>query len=152
MKTKRKSVIPRLIQECKKIAFPLIISSLITLLTVAAGLYAPDVLGNLTQKIYGGDGVEFSDEAKAKIEILEKQGYGNLPICVAKTQYSFSDDATLLGAPNGFNIHVRDVKVSSGAGFIVVYTGTVMTMPGLPKIPAAENIDVDDSEKIKGLF
>lgn len=107
---------------------------------------------DLTQKIYGGDGVEFSDEAKAKIEILEKQGYGNLPICVAKTQYSFSDDATLLGAPNGFNIHVRDVKVSSGAGFIVVYTGTVMTMPGLPKIPAAENIDVDDSEKIKGLF
>lgn len=107
---------------------------------------------DLTQKIYGGDGVEFSDGAKAKIEILEKQGYGNLPICVAKTQYSFSDDATLLGAPNGFNIHVRDVKVSSGAGFIVVYTGTVMTMPGLPKIPAAENIDVDDSEKIKGLF
>lgn len=107
---------------------------------------------DLTQKIYGGDGVEFSDEARAKIEILEKQGYGNLPICVAKTQYSFSDDATLLGAPNGFNIHVRDVKVSSGAGFIVVYTGTVMTMPGLPKIPAAENIDVDDSEKIKGLF
>lgn len=107
---------------------------------------------DLTQKIYGGDGVEFSDEAKAKIEILEKQGYGNLPICVAKTQYSFSDDATLLGAPNGFNIHVRNVKVSSGAGFIVVYTGTVMTMPGLPKIPAAENIDVDDSEKIKGLF
>ncbi len=107
---------------------------------------------DLTKKIYGGDGVEFSDEAKAKIEILEKQGYGNLPICVAKTQYSFSDDATLLGAPKGFNIHVRDVKVSSGAGFIVVYTGTVMTMPGLPKIPAAENIDVDDSEKIKGLF
>ena len=107
---------------------------------------------DLTQKIYGGDGVEFSDEAKAKIEILEKQGYGNLPICVAKTQYSFSDDATLLGAPKGFNIHVRDVKVSSGAGFIVVYTGTVMTMPGLPKIPAAENIDVDDSKKIKGLF
>lgn len=107
---------------------------------------------DLTQKIYGGDGVEFSDEARAKIEILEKQGYGNLPVCIAKTQYSFSDDATLLGAPNGFNIHVRDVKVSSGAGFIVVYTGTVMTMPGLPKIPAAENIDVDDSEKIKGLF
>ena len=107
---------------------------------------------DLTQKIYGGDGVEFSDEAKAKIEILEKQGYGNLPICVAKTQYSFSDDATLLGAPKGFNSHVRDVKVSSGAGFIVVYTGTVMTMPGLPKIPAAENIDVDDSDKIKGLF
>lgn len=107
---------------------------------------------DLTKKIYGGDGVEFSDEAKAKIEILEKQGYGKLPICVAKTQYSFSDDATLLGAPKGFNIHVRDVKVSSGAGFIVVYTGTVMTMPGLPKIPAAENIDVDDSEKIKGLF
>ena len=107
---------------------------------------------DLTQKIYGGDGVEFSDEAKAKIEILEKQGYGKLPICVAKTQYSFSDDATLLGAPKGFDIHVRDVKVSSGAGFIVVYTGTVMTMPGLPKIPAAENIDVDDSEKIKGLF
>lgn len=107
---------------------------------------------DLTQKIYGGGDVEFSDEAKAKIEILEKQGYGNLPICVAKTQYSFSDNATLLGAPKGFNIHVRDVKVSSGAGFIVVYTGTVMTMPGLPKIPAAENIDVDDSEKIKGLF
>ena len=109
-------------------------------------------IADLVTKVYGGDGVTISDDAKAKIEILERQGYGNLPICVAKTQYSFSDDPSLLGAPKGFTVNVANVKVSSGAGFIVVYTGKVMTMPGLPKIPAAENIDVDDDGKIKGLF
>ena len=79
-------------------------------------------------------------------------GYGNLPICVAKTQYSFSDDPTKLGAPDGFTVTVRNVKVSAGAGFIVVLTGDIMTMPGLPKVPAAMKIDVDEDGKITGLF
>ena len=79
-------------------------------------------------------------------------GYGNLPVCVAKTQYSFSDDPTKLGAPDGFTVTVRNVKVSAGAGFIVVLTGDIMTMPGLPKVPAAMKIDVDENGKITGLF
>ena len=79
-------------------------------------------------------------------------GYGNMPICVAKTQYSFSDDPTKLGAPDGFTVTVRNVKVSAGAGFIVVLTGDIMTMPGLPKVPAAMKIDVDENGKITGLF
>ena len=83
---------------------------------------------------------------------LEDLGFGNLPICVAKTQYSFSDDQNLLGAPRGFDLTVRNLKVSAGAGFIVALTGNIMTMPGLPKKPAAENIDVDASGKITGLF
>ena len=83
---------------------------------------------------------------------LEDLGYGDLPICVAKTQYSFSDDPNLLGAPRGFDLTVRNLKVSAGAGFIVALTGDIMTMPGLPKKPAAENIDVDASGKITGLF
>ena len=86
------------------------------------------------------------------MEQLESLGFSNLPICMAKTQYSFSDDASLLGAPKGFNITVRNLKVSSGAGFIVALTGDIMTMPGLPKVPAAENIDVDETGKITGLF
>ena len=83
---------------------------------------------------------------------LEALGYDKLPICMAKTQYSFSDDQTLLGAPKGFNITVRNLKVSAGAGFIVALTGDIMTMPGLPKVPAAERIDVDENGKISGLF
>ena len=90
--------------------------------------------------------------AKKQIEALENLGFGNMPICVAKTQYSFSDDPTKLGAPEDFTVTVRNVKVSAGAGFIVALTGEIMTMPGLPKIPAAEKIDVDESGKISGLF
>ena len=103
-------------------------------------------------KIYGGDGVIFSDEAKKQIKALEDLGFSNLPVCIAKTQYSFSDDITKLGAPTGFKITVRSLKVSAGAGFIVVLTGNIMTMPGLPKVPAAEKIDVDEDGKIYGLF
>ena len=87
-----------------------------------------------------------------KIEKLEKLGYGNLPVCMAKTQYSLSDDPTLLGRPEGFTLNVRDVYVSAGAGFVVVLTGAVMTMPGLPKKPAAFDIDVDEKGNITGLF
>ena len=103
-------------------------------------------------KIYGGDGVEILPEAKEQIEKLESLGFSKMPVCIAKTQYSFSDNATLLGAPEGFKITVKRVKASAGAGFIVVLTGDIMTMPGLPKIPAAEKIDVDENGKITGLF
>ena len=106
----------------------------------------------IVTKIYGGDGVTFSTSCEKEIETLTKLGYDNLPICMAKTQYSFSDDATLLGAPKGFTVNVRKVKVSAGAGFIVALTGEIMTMPGLPKVPAAENIDVDEDGNIRGLF
>ena len=106
----------------------------------------------IVTKIYGGDGVTFSASCEKEIETLTKLGYDNLPICMAKTQYSFSDDATLLGAPKGFTVNVRKVKVSAGAGFIVALTGEIMTMPGLPKVPAAENIDVDEDGNIRGLF
>ena len=90
--------------------------------------------------------------AKKQAEQLEKLGFGNLPVCMAKTQYSFSDDPTLLGAPQDFTVTVRNLKVSAGAGFIVALTGDIMTMPGLPKVPAAEKIDVDENGKITGLF
>ena len=103
-------------------------------------------------KIYGGDGVIFTPEAEKQIAKLESIGFGGVPVCIAKTQYSFSDDATKLGAPAGFKITVRSVKVSAGAGFIVVLTGDIMTMPGLPKSPAAERIDVDENGRISGLF
>ena len=83
---------------------------------------------------------------------LEKLGFGNMPVCMAKNQYSLSDDPTLLGRPQNFTIHIREVYVSAGAGFVVAITGTVMTMPGLPKVPAAEGIDVDDNGQITGLF
>lgn len=106
----------------------------------------------ITQKIYGGEGVDYTPEALEQIERLESLGFGSLPICVAKTQYSFSDDASKLGAPEHFNITVRNVKVSAGAGFIVVLTGNIMTMPGLPSIPAAEKMDIDEEGKITGLF
>ena len=106
----------------------------------------------VVKKIYGGDGVEFSSAAKKQLKRLEQLGFGNLPVCIAKTQYSFSDDPTLLGAPTGFTVTVKNIKVSAGAGFIVVLTGDIMTMPGLPKSPAAERIDVDENGRITGLF
>jgi len=106
----------------------------------------------LARNVYRADGVVISPQALKKIKSLEDDGFGDLPICVAKTQYSFSDDPTLLGAPEHFKINVKNVKLSAGAGFIVVYTGDIMTMPGLPKVPAAEKITVDDDGKIKGLF
>ena len=106
----------------------------------------------VTKRVYGGDGVNILPEAEKEIETLEAMGLSSLPVCIAKTQYSFSDDPTKLGAPNGFSITVKRVKVSSGAGFIVVLTGDIMTMPGLPKVPAAEKIDVTSDGKITGLF
>jgi formate--tetrahydrofolate ligase len=107
---------------------------------------------SVTKKIYGGDGVIFTDEAKKQIKTLNALGFDKVPVCVAKTQYSFSDDMTKLGAPEGFKVTVRNLKISAGAGFIVVLTGNIMTMPGLPKVPAAEKIDVDENGKISGLF
>ncbi len=107
---------------------------------------------DIVQRIYGGDGVTFTPTAKKDIERLTALGFGNLPVCMAKTQYSFTDDMTKLGAPVGFNVNVRSVKVSAGAGFIVALTGDIMTMPGLPKSPAAERIDVDSNGRITGLF
>ena len=106
----------------------------------------------LTQKIYGGTSVQFTPQARAEIQDLETLGFGKLPVCVAKTQYSFSDDPKKLGAPENFPITVRSVRVSAGAGFIVALTGSVMTMPGLPRHPAAEKIDVTDDGRITGLF
>ncbi len=107
---------------------------------------------SVVKKVYGGDGITVLPAAKKQIDTLTANGYANLPICVAKTQYSFSDDATKLGAPENFTVTIKNVKVSAGAGFIVVLTGDIMTMPGLPKVPAAERIDVDENGKISGLF
>ena len=106
----------------------------------------------IVTKVYGGDGVDFTTNAKKQLDSLKADGFGDLPICVAKTQYSFSDDPLKLGAPENFRVTVRNLKVSAGAGFIVVLTGDIMTMPGLPKSPAAERIDVDENGKITGLF
>lgn len=106
----------------------------------------------LARKVYCADGVDFSNLAVQKIMEAEQAGFRDLPICMAKTQYSFSDDASLLAAPKNFRITVRDIKISAGAGFIVALTGTIMTMPGLPKVPAAENIDIDEQGIIKGLM
>ena len=106
----------------------------------------------VVRRVYGGVGVSILPAAKKQLDRLTALGFGDMPICVAKTQYSFSDDPAKLGAPEGFTVTVRNVKVSAGAGFVVVLTGDIMTMPGLPKIPAAERIDVDESGKISGLF
>ena len=106
----------------------------------------------VVRKVYGGDGVNFLPNAMKQIKALEDLGFSHLPVCIAKTQYSFSDDASKLGAPSGFTVTVKNVKISAGAGFIVVLTGDIMTMPGLPKVPSAEKIDVDENGKITGLF
>ncbi|MCD8336734.1 MAG: formate--tetrahydrofolate ligase [Lachnospiraceae bacterium] len=111
-----------------------------------------DKLNTIVQRIYGGKGVVLTAEAKKQAKQLEDMGYGNCPICVAKTQYSLTDDPTKLGAPTDFEVTVRNLKISAGAGFIVALTGDIMTMPGLPKVPAAERIDVDETGKISGLF
>ena len=107
---------------------------------------------DIAERIYHADGVDFTPAAKKQLAQLEEQGFGGLPVCMAKTQYSFTDDPKKLGAPEGFRITVRNVKVSAGAGFIVALTGDIMTMPGLPKVPAAEKIDVTPDGKIVGLF
>jgi len=106
----------------------------------------------VVRKIYGGNGVVLTPNAKKQADELTKLGFGNCPVCMAKTQYSFSDDATKLGAPEDFTVTVRNLKISAGAGFIVALTGDIMTMPGLPKVPAAERIDIDENGKITGLF
>lgn len=106
----------------------------------------------VVKKVYGGSGVNILPAAKSQIATLEEMGFGRCPVCIAKTQYSFSDDPTKLGAPTDFTVTVKNVKISAGAGFIVVLTGDIMTMPGLPKVPAAEKIDVTDDGKIVGLF
>lgn len=106
----------------------------------------------VVKKVYRGDGVSFTPQAEKEIARLEELGYGNVPVCIAKTQYSFSDDPLKLGAPEGFTVTVKKVKISAGAGFAVVLTGDIMTMPGLPKVPAAERIDVDENGVISGLF
>ena len=111
-----------------------------------------DKIEAIVKRIYHGDGVNFTANAEKQIKTLTELGYDKMPICMAKTQYSFTDDQTKLGAPTGFTITVRNVKVSAGAGFLVALTGEIMTMPGLPKVPAAERIDVDETGKISGLF
>ena len=116
------------------------------------GTSIEDKLNAIVQKIYGGDGVVLTANAQKQAKQLEDMGFGNCPICVAKTQYSLTDDQTKLGAPTGFEVTVRNLKISAGAGFIVALTGEIMTMPGLQKVPAAERIDVDETGKITGLF
>ena len=106
----------------------------------------------VVKKVYGGDGINIMPNAKKQIAQLEELGFGKCPVCIAKTQYSFSDDPTKLGAPENFTVTVKNVKISAGAGFVVVLTGDILTMPGLPKSPAAERIDVDENGKISGLF
>ncbi len=112
----------------------------------------PEKIEAIVQKVYGGVGVNILPAVQKQIDRLTELGYGNLPVCMAKTQYSFSDDPTKLGAPEGFTVTVRNVKISAGAGFIVALSGDIMTMPGLPKRPAAERIDVDENGIITGLF
>ena len=115
-------------------------------------LSVEDKIRTIVQEIYGADGVDFSVPALKRLADIEKNGWAGLPVCMAKTQYSFSDDATKLGAPKGFTVHVRDLIPKTGAGFIVALTGAVMTMPGLPKVPAAMRMDVDDTGRPVGLF
>jgi formate--tetrahydrofolate ligase len=106
----------------------------------------------IVRRLYGGVRAELSPEAKKQAKRLAELGFGNLPVCMAKTQYSFSDKPTLLCAPEGFEVSVKSLRVSAGAGFVVALTGDIMTMPGLPKSPAAERIDVDEDGRITGLF
>ena len=118
----------------------------------ALELSVEDKIRTIVQEIYGADGVEFSVPALKRLADIEKNGWSSMPVCMAKTQYSFSDDATKLGAPKGFTVHVRDLIPKTGAGFIVALTGAVMTMPGLPKVPAAMRMDVDADGNPVGLF
>ena len=111
-----------------------------------------DKISAIATKIYRADGVNYSAAASKTLAELTDMGYGNLPVCIAKTQYSFSDNAKLIGAPTGFTMEVREVRLAAGAGFVVVICGNIMTMPGLPKKPAAVGIDVDADGKITGLF
>ncbi|MBQ3866004.1 MAG: formate--tetrahydrofolate ligase [Clostridia bacterium] len=111
-----------------------------------------DRIETLVRRIYGGKGISIMPAAQRQIRQLTELGFDKMPICVAKTQYSFSDDPGKLGAPEDFTVTVKNVKVSAGAGFLVVLTGDIMTMPGLPKVPAAEKIDVDENGRISGLF
>ncbi|MEG0615892.1 MAG: formate--tetrahydrofolate ligase, partial [Oscillospiraceae bacterium] len=111
-----------------------------------------DKIGTIAKEIYRANGVVYTAQAEKALKEIEKLGFDKIPVCIAKTQYSLSDDQTKLGKPENFSITVRDVKLSSGAGFIVVMTGDIMTMPGLPKAPAAMNIDVDGEGNISGLF
>ena len=120
--------------------------------TYEDGADVADALEAVATKVYRADGVDFTPAAKRQLAELRENGFGNLPVCVAKTQYSFSDNAKALGVPEGFRITVRELKVSAGAHFVVALTGSVLTMPGLPKVPAAENIDVDNDGNITGLF
>ena len=106
----------------------------------------------IAKEIYGADGVTYSKDTNKALKEFEELGFGNLPVCMAKTQYSFSDDASLVGRPSGFKINIANCRLSAGAGFIVVLSGNILTMPGLPRIPAAENIDVSDDGVISGLF
>ncbi len=115
-------------------------------------LSIPEKIEAIVKNVYGGDGISILPAAKKQIDTLVANGFGDLPVCMAKTQYSFSDDPTKLGAPDGFTVTIKNVRVSAGAGFIVVLTGDIMTMPGLPRVPAAEAINVTDDGKITGLF
>ena len=111
-----------------------------------------DKIQKVAIKIYGAKDVEYTEEAEKEIKKIEKLGYGNLPVCIAKTQYSFSDDAKNLECKDEYNIHVRNVELKSGAGFVVALAGKIMTMPGLPKTPAAESIDINENGEIVGIF
>ena len=109
-------------------------------------------LTSIARRVYHADGVVFTENAHAELNRLKALGFGKLPVCVAKTQYSFSDDPKKRGVPAGFRITVRKLRVAAGAGFVIAQTGSIMTMPGLPKAPAAEQIDVDETGNISGLF
>ena len=106
----------------------------------------------IAQKLYGAADIALSEDARKTLQDLEKLGYGNLPVCMAKTQYSLSDDPKALGCPQGFTLNIREVQIAAGAGFVIAITGAIMKMPGLPKAPASNNIDVDKDGNISGLF
>ena len=112
----------------------------------------PEKITAIAREIYGAAGVDFTSAAQKQLAEIESLGLDKMPICMAKTQYSLSDDATKLGRPEGFRITVRELRVAAGAGFVVALTGNILTMPGLPKKPAAENMDIDENGKITGLF
>ena len=134
-----------------------VISTLETKKSEYTPLYPDDMpldkkIETVAKEIYGADAVTFDAAAKASLDKLTELGFGNMPVCMAKNQYSLSDDPKKLGRPSGFTVNIREVYVSAGAGFVVAITGTVMTMPGLPKHPAAERIDVNEEGRITGLF